>query len=251
MQHQGRAGDKVQPGAACTQLLMWRGCCPWAHIFPLTLLTWVAAPAADTCFTSADGQHLMWNALVFLLSWCNAKSLQSKIWILHNNCAKLCIFGAWSLSCQIFIGCHCLYCQTVITIHFRGKLRRGSCCLCSSDLFLSCLLVGFIADLVQVAFLTCSYELAIKNVTSPWCSLFSEEDAKVCEAWSSLLWRKVSLPVAEDLEWGDLKGPSIPNHSIMCGFHMIEPCDKIHSRVHQMRSCRASKTLWFWGLSAF
>uniref|UniRef100_A0A8D0FME3 Multiple inositol polyphosphate phosphatase 1 n=1 Tax=Strix occidentalis caurina TaxID=311401 RepID=A0A8D0FME3_STROC len=36
------------------------------------------------------------------------------------------------------------------------------------------------ADLVQVAFLTCSYELAIKNVTSPWCSLFSEEDAKVC-----------------------------------------------------------------------
>ncbi|NWH62745.1 MINP1 phosphatase, partial [Geococcyx californianus] len=35
------------------------------------------------------------------------------------------------------------------------------------------------ADLVQVAFLTCSYELAIKNLTSPWCSLFSEEDAKV------------------------------------------------------------------------
>lgn len=30
-----------------------------------------------------------------------------------------------------------------------------------------------------MAFLTCSYELAIKNVTSPWCSLFSEEDAKV------------------------------------------------------------------------
>ncbi|NXU05077.1 MINP1 phosphatase, partial [Buphagus erythrorhynchus] len=42
------------------------------------------------------------------------------------------------------------------------------------------------ADLVQVAFLTCSYELAIKNVTSPWCSLFSEEDAKVLEYLNDL-----------------------------------------------------------------
>ncbi|XP_075361581.1 multiple inositol polyphosphate phosphatase 1 isoform X2 [Mycteria americana] len=41
-------------------------------------------------------------------------------------------------------------------------------------------------DLVQVAFLTCSYELAIKNVTSPWCSLFSEEDAKVLEYLNDL-----------------------------------------------------------------
>uniref|UniRef100_A0A670IBB0 Multiple inositol polyphosphate phosphatase 1 n=1 Tax=Podarcis muralis TaxID=64176 RepID=A0A670IBB0_PODMU len=45
------------------------------------------------------------------------------------------------------------------------------------------------ADLVQVAFFTCSFELAIKNISSPWCSLFSEEDAKtsvlipVCCSW--------------------------------------------------------------------
>ncbi|XP_010006075.1 PREDICTED: multiple inositol polyphosphate phosphatase 1 [Chaetura pelagica] len=42
------------------------------------------------------------------------------------------------------------------------------------------------ADLAQVAFLTCSYELAIKNVTSPWCSLFSEEDAQVLEYLNDL-----------------------------------------------------------------
>ncbi|NXT21624.1 MINP1 phosphatase, partial [Syrrhaptes paradoxus] len=42
------------------------------------------------------------------------------------------------------------------------------------------------ADLVQVAFLTCSYELAVKNVTSPWCSLFTEEDAKVLEYLNDL-----------------------------------------------------------------
>ncbi|XP_019339831.2 bifunctional 3'-phosphoadenosine 5'-phosphosulfate synthase 2 isoform X2 [Alligator mississippiensis] len=34
------------------------------------------------------------------------------------------------------------------------------------------------ADLIQVAFFTCSFELALKNVTSPWCSIFDEEDAK-------------------------------------------------------------------------
>ncbi|NWH76530.1 MINP1 phosphatase, partial [Piaya cayana] len=42
------------------------------------------------------------------------------------------------------------------------------------------------ADLVQVAFLTCSYEMAIKNMTSPWCSLFNEEDAKVLEYLNDL-----------------------------------------------------------------
>ncbi|XP_030309078.1 multiple inositol polyphosphate phosphatase 1 [Calypte anna] len=42
------------------------------------------------------------------------------------------------------------------------------------------------ADLVQVAFLTCSYELAIKNVTSPWCLLFTEEDARVLEYLNDL-----------------------------------------------------------------
>lgn len=170
------------------------------------------------------------------------KSLQPKIWILCNS-VKLRIFGAWPLSCQLSVGFHCLHCQTVIAVHFRGK-SRGSCYLCSSGLSLACL---FIADLVQVAFLTCSYELAIKNVTSPWCSLFSEEDAKVRGTWSSLLWWKVSLPVAEGLEWDDLKWPSNPNHSIMCVFHMIESRGKIHSRVHQMRSSRASGILFGFG----
>ncbi|XP_008168791.1 multiple inositol polyphosphate phosphatase 1 isoform X1 [Chrysemys picta bellii] len=42
------------------------------------------------------------------------------------------------------------------------------------------------ADLVQVAFFTCSFELAIKNVNSPWCSLFNEEDAKVLEYLNDL-----------------------------------------------------------------
>ncbi|NXD44214.1 MINP1 phosphatase, partial [Copsychus sechellarum] len=42
------------------------------------------------------------------------------------------------------------------------------------------------ADLVQVAFLFFSYELAIKNVTSPWCSLFSFFDAKVLEYLNDL-----------------------------------------------------------------
>uniref|UniRef100_A0A8C8R4I1 Multiple inositol polyphosphate phosphatase 1 n=1 Tax=Pelusios castaneus TaxID=367368 RepID=A0A8C8R4I1_9SAUR len=42
------------------------------------------------------------------------------------------------------------------------------------------------ADLVQTAFFTCSFELAIKNVNSPWCSLFSEDDAKVLEYLNDL-----------------------------------------------------------------
>lgn len=35
------------------------------------------------------------------------------------------------------------------------------------------------ADLLEAAFFICSYELSIKSVHSPWCFLFSEEDAKV------------------------------------------------------------------------
>ncbi|XP_074856443.1 multiple inositol polyphosphate phosphatase 1 isoform X3 [Carettochelys insculpta] len=42
------------------------------------------------------------------------------------------------------------------------------------------------ADLVQVAFFTCSSELSIKNVNSPWCSLFSDDDAKVLEYLNDL-----------------------------------------------------------------
>uniref|UniRef100_A0A8D0HS37 Multiple inositol polyphosphate phosphatase 1 n=1 Tax=Sphenodon punctatus TaxID=8508 RepID=A0A8D0HS37_SPHPU len=42
------------------------------------------------------------------------------------------------------------------------------------------------ADLVQVAFFTCSYELAIKNISSPWCLIFSEDDGKVLEYLNDL-----------------------------------------------------------------
>ncbi|XP_073452422.1 multiple inositol polyphosphate phosphatase 1 [Aquarana catesbeiana] len=43
------------------------------------------------------------------------------------------------------------------------------------------------ADLIQVAFFTCSFELAINNtVNSPWCRLFDEEDAKVLEYLNDL-----------------------------------------------------------------
>ncbi|XP_063817788.1 multiple inositol polyphosphate phosphatase 1 isoform X2 [Pseudophryne corroboree] len=43
------------------------------------------------------------------------------------------------------------------------------------------------ADLIQVAFFTCSFELAINNViNSSWCSLFDEEDAKVLEYLNDL-----------------------------------------------------------------
>ncbi|KAJ0016293.1 hypothetical protein NQD34_014583 [Periophthalmus magnuspinnatus] len=36
-------------------------------------------------------------------------------------------------------------------------------------------------DLVEAAFFICSYELAIKSLYSPWCRLFTKEDAKVLE----------------------------------------------------------------------
>ncbi|XP_077115014.1 multiple inositol polyphosphate phosphatase 1 [Ranitomeya variabilis] len=43
------------------------------------------------------------------------------------------------------------------------------------------------ADLIQVAFFTCSFELAINNVVnSPWCRLFDEEDAKILEYLNDL-----------------------------------------------------------------
>ncbi|XP_062988999.1 multiple inositol polyphosphate phosphatase 1 [Elgaria multicarinata webbii] len=42
------------------------------------------------------------------------------------------------------------------------------------------------ADLVQVAFFTCSFGLAIKNINTPWCSLFNKEDAKVLEYLNDL-----------------------------------------------------------------
>ncbi|XP_053548880.1 multiple inositol polyphosphate phosphatase 1-like [Bombina bombina] len=43
------------------------------------------------------------------------------------------------------------------------------------------------ADLIQVAFFTCSFELAINNVPhSPWCDLFDEEDALVLEYLNDL-----------------------------------------------------------------
>nr|XP_039320977.1 bifunctional 3'-phosphoadenosine 5'-phosphosulfate synthase 2 isoform X3 [Saimiri boliviensis boliviensis] len=42
------------------------------------------------------------------------------------------------------------------------------------------------ADLIQVAFFTCSFDLAIKGVKSPWCDVFDIEDAKVLEYLNDL-----------------------------------------------------------------
>nr|XP_003224432.1 PREDICTED: multiple inositol polyphosphate phosphatase 1 isoform X2 [Anolis carolinensis] len=42
------------------------------------------------------------------------------------------------------------------------------------------------ADLIQVAFFTCSFGLTIKNINSPWCALFNTDDAKVLEYLNDL-----------------------------------------------------------------
>uniref|UniRef100_A0A8C5P6A5 Multiple inositol polyphosphate phosphatase 1 n=1 Tax=Jaculus jaculus TaxID=51337 RepID=A0A8C5P6A5_JACJA len=42
------------------------------------------------------------------------------------------------------------------------------------------------ADLIQVAFFTCSFDLAIKGVNSPWCDVFDIDDAKVLEYLNDL-----------------------------------------------------------------
>lgn len=42
------------------------------------------------------------------------------------------------------------------------------------------------ADLIQVAFFTCSFDLAIKGIKSPWCDVFDIDDAKVLEYLNDL-----------------------------------------------------------------
>lgn len=42
------------------------------------------------------------------------------------------------------------------------------------------------ADLIQVAFFTCSFDLAIKGVKSPWCDVFDTDDGKVLEYLNDL-----------------------------------------------------------------
>nr|XP_051679278.1 multiple inositol polyphosphate phosphatase 1 isoform X2 [Oryctolagus cuniculus] len=42
------------------------------------------------------------------------------------------------------------------------------------------------ADLIQVAFFTCSFDLAIKGVKSPWCDVFDIDDARVLEYLNDL-----------------------------------------------------------------
>lgn len=42
------------------------------------------------------------------------------------------------------------------------------------------------ADLIQVAFFTCSFDLAIKGIHSPWCDVFDVDDAKVLEYLNDL-----------------------------------------------------------------
>lgn len=44
-----------------------------------------------------------------------------------------------------------------------------------------------------MAFFTCSFELALKNVTSPWCSIFDEEDAKVGVEYIAMLTLNISI----------------------------------------------------------
>ncbi|KAL3045981.1 hypothetical protein OYC64_004065 [Pagothenia borchgrevinki] len=47
-------------------------------------------------------------------------------------------------------------------------------------------------DLVEAAFFLCSYELSIRSLNSPWCFLFTEEDARVLEYKSDLkqFWKR-------------------------------------------------------------
>ncbi|CAJ1067287.1 LOW QUALITY PROTEIN: multiple inositol polyphosphate phosphatase 1-like [Xyrichtys novacula] len=47
-------------------------------------------------------------------------------------------------------------------------------------------------DLAEAAFYLCAYEFAIKEVNSPWCQLFDEDDAKVMEYASDLreFWKR-------------------------------------------------------------
>ncbi|XP_034464831.1 multiple inositol polyphosphate phosphatase 1-like [Hippoglossus hippoglossus] len=47
-------------------------------------------------------------------------------------------------------------------------------------------------DMAEAAFYLCAYEFAIKEVNSPWCQLFDEEDAKVMEYASDLreFWKR-------------------------------------------------------------
>ncbi|XP_034537823.1 multiple inositol polyphosphate phosphatase 1-like [Notolabrus celidotus] len=47
-------------------------------------------------------------------------------------------------------------------------------------------------DLAEAAFYLCAYEFAIKEVNSPWCQLFDENDAKVMEYASDLreFWKR-------------------------------------------------------------
>ncbi|XP_003783722.1 multiple inositol polyphosphate phosphatase 1 isoform X1 [Otolemur garnettii] len=42
------------------------------------------------------------------------------------------------------------------------------------------------ADLIQVAFFTCSFDLAIKGIKSPWCDVFDIDDAKALEYLNDL-----------------------------------------------------------------
>ncbi|MGH0139373.1 UNVERIFIED_CONTAM: hypothetical protein FKN15_031230 [Acipenser sinensis] len=64
------------------------------------------------------------------------------------------------------------------------------------------------ADLVEAAFYMCSYELSIRNLSSPWCQLFDQEDAKVLE-------------YANDLKqyWKRGYGHEINSKSSCCLFH--------------------------------
>lgn len=95
------------------------------------------------------------------------------------------------------------------------------------------------ADLVQVAFFTCSYELSIKGIpNSPWCSLFDLEDAEILEYLNDLkqYWKrgygydinsKSSCPLFHDIfrelkEAAEENGPQPTSPAVVLQFGHAE-----------------------------
>ncbi|KAK6487567.1 multiple inositol polyphosphate phosphatase 1-like [Huso huso] len=92
------------------------------------------------------------------------------------------------------------------------------------------------ADLVEAAFYMCSYELSIRNLNSPWCQLFDQEDAKVLE-------------YASDLKqyWKRGYGHEINSKSSCCLFHdLFKRLDKaVEESERQVVFCTVSEPAAF------
>ncbi|KAB0347602.1 hypothetical protein FD754_012459 [Muntiacus muntjak] len=81
------------------------------------------------------------------------------------------------------------------------------------------------ADLIQVAFFTCSFDLAIKGVKSPWCDVFDIDDAK-----------PVSSPVI--LQFGHAE-TLLPLLSLMGYFKDKEPLTAYNYKEQMHRKFRS------------